>query len=135
MLDEHSTPINYVEFDQTVLIKIYFEMSSNAKVSCNYYIADDKKNLILGADSMLAGLPLITAVSGNKYIVSYKTRLPLQEGHHSIQVQITVPLIPNISASFLDVIDDAIVFNVARRPFNRLWTKAFIENEGKVIVC
>jgi len=84
---------------------------------------------------MLAGLPLITVVSGGRYVVTYKTRLPLQEGHHSIQAQITVPLIPNMTATFLDVVDDAVVFNVARRPNNRIWTKAFIDNECQVILC
>jgi lipopolysaccharide transport system ATP-binding protein len=135
LLDEHSMPTNYVEFDQTVLVRIYFETTFNGQVTCNYYVADDKKNLILGSDCMLAGLPLITVVNGGRYVVTYKTRLPLQEGHHSIQVQITVPLIPNMSATFLDVVDNAVVFNVARRPNNRIWTKAFIENEGQVRSC
>lgn len=135
LLDENFEQTNEVEFDQTVFVRVYFEAELNGQVSCNYYIADDKRNLILGVDSQLAGLPLITVVSGGRYIVTYKTRLPLQEGHHSIQVQITVPLIPNISATFLDVVDDAVVFNVARRANHRIWTKAFVENEGTVISC
>jgi lipopolysaccharide transport system ATP-binding protein len=135
LLDEHSMPTNYVDFNQTVLVKIYFEANFDGQVTCNYYIGDDKKNLILGADCMLAGLQLITVVSGGRYVVTYKTRLPLQEGHHSIQAQITVPLIPNMSATFLDVVDDAVVFNVARRPNNRIWTKAFVDNECQVISC
>lgn len=135
LLDEHFTPINYVEFDQTVFMRIYFETTFDGQVSCNYYVADDKKNLILGVDSQLAGMSLISVAKGGRYIVIYKTRLPLQEGYHSIQVQITVPLIPDMSATFLDVVDDAVVFNVARRPVNRIWTKAFVDNEGEVIVC
>ena len=135
LLDENLEPGNYVEFNEAVTVNIYFESEFDGQVSCNYYIADDKKNLILGVDSQLAGLPLISVVNGGRYIVSYKTRLPLQEGYHSIQAQITIPLIPNMSATFLDVIDDAVVFNMARRPVNRIWTKAFIENEGSVISC
>lgn len=135
LLDEHSMPTNYVEFNQTVFVKIYFEALFDGQVTCNYYVADDKKNLILGTDCMLAGMPLITVVNGGRYIVTYKTRLPLQEGHHSIQVQITILLIPNMSATFLDVVDDAVVFNVAQRPNNRIWTKAFVENTGEVISC
>ena len=135
LLDEHFMPTNYVEFNQTVFVKIYFEALFDGQVTCNYYVADDKKNLILGTDCMLAGMPLITVVNGGRYIVTYKTRLPLQEGHHSIQVQITILLIPNMSATFLDVVDDAVVFNVAQRPNNRIWTKAFVENTGEVISC
>ena len=135
MLNEQLEAINYVEFDQTVFIKIYFETTVNAQISCNYYVADDKKNLILGADSQLAGMSLISIVEGSRYVVTYKTRLPLQEGYHSIQVQITVPLVRDLSATFLDVIDDAVVFNVARRPNNRIWTKVFLENEVNVTSC
>jgi lipopolysaccharide transport system ATP-binding protein len=135
LLNEQFVPINSVEFNESVLIRIYFETTFTGAVSCNYYVADDKKNLILGADCMLAGLPLINTVEGGRYVMTYRTRLPLQEGHHSIQVQITVPLIPNISATFLDVVDDAVVFNVDRRPNNRIWTKAFVESEGELISC
>jgi len=135
LLDDHFTPINHVEFNQSVFIRIYFESTFDGQVSCNYYIADDKKNFILGTDSQLAGMPLISVVKGGRYIVTYKTRLPLQEGHHNIKLEITIPLIPNMSATFLDVVDDAVVFNVARRSGNRLWAKVFIENECDVKSC
>jgi lipopolysaccharide transport system ATP-binding protein len=135
LLDEQYVSINHVGFDQTVLIRIYFETVFDGEVACNYYVADDKKILILGCDPILAGVPLIPVVKGGRYIVTYKTRLPLGAGHHSIQVQITTPLIPNISATFLDVIDDSVVFNISPRPINRIWTQVFIANEIKVQSC
>ena len=135
LLDDQYTPINHVEFDQAVLVRIYFETVFDGEVSCNYYVADDKKNVILGVDSQLAGMPLVSVVKGGKYIVTYKTRLPLMEGSYSIKLEITVPITPDVSASFLDVIDDAIVFNVTRRGGTRLWAKVFIENEGDVKSC
>jgi lipopolysaccharide transport system ATP-binding protein len=129
LLNEQSTPMNFVEFDQVVFIKIYFEASFVGQVSCNYYIADSKKNFILGADPELVGTPLISVVNGGRYSVTYKTRLPLQEGNYSIRLEITTPQIHDVFASFLDVIDDAVVFNVAKRSGNRLWAKVFVENE------
>jgi lipopolysaccharide transport system ATP-binding protein len=135
LLDEQYAPINHVEFDQTILVRIYFETVFDGEVACNYYVADDKKILILGCDPILAGISLIPVVNGGRYIVTYKTRLPLGAGHHSIQVQITTPLIPNISATFLDVIDDSVVFSVSPRPIKRIWTQVFIANEIKVQSC
>ncbi|MEI6707782.1 MAG: ABC transporter ATP-binding protein [Methylococcales bacterium] len=135
LLNEQSMPINHVEFDQTVLVRVYFETAFDGEIACNYYIANDKKILILGCDPILAGIPLIPVVKGGRYIVTYKTRLPLGEGHHSIQVQLTTPLIPNVSAIFVDVIDDAVVFSVSRRPVNRIWTEVFIENAIEVKSC
>jgi lipopolysaccharide transport system ATP-binding protein len=135
LLDEQSMPINHVEFDQTVLVRVYFETAFDGEVACNYYVADHKKILVLGCDPMLAGIQLIPVVSGGRYIVTYKTRFPLGAGTHSIQVQITTPLIPNISATFVDVIDDAVVFNVSQRLVNRIWTQVFIENAIEVTSC
>jgi lipopolysaccharide transport system ATP-binding protein len=135
LLDEQLTPINHVEFDQTVLVRIYFETAFDGEIACNYYIANDKKILVLGCDPILAGMGLIPVINGGQYIVTYKTRLPLGAGHYSIQAQLTTPLIPNISATFLDVIDDSIVFNTAPRPINRIWTQVFIANNIEVTSC
>jgi lipopolysaccharide transport system ATP-binding protein len=135
LLNQQWMPVNHVEFDQTVLVRVYFEMAIDGEVACNYYIANDKKILILGCDPILADIPLIPVVKGGRYIVTYKTRLPLGEGQYSIQVQITIPIIIGVSATFADVIDDAVVFSVSRRPVNRIWTQVFIENTIEVKSC
>lgn len=129
LLDEHHHPVNNTAFDQLVFIRIYFETSIEDELSCNYYVADNKKNLILGAGLRLVGHPLLHVTIGGKYIVTYKTRLPLQEGHYSIQLQITKTVVQNKIAKYLDVIDDALVFKMAAREDVVIWTKAFIENE------
>lgn len=135
LLDEHFHPLCEVGFDQSVFVRVYFETSIDVEVSCNYYVLDDKKNLILGADVLLAGQPLIRAKNGGRYVVTYKTRLPLQEGNHSIQLQITMPIALGHTARFLDVIDDALVFKMSRREGARIWTKAFVENEVAIKSC
>ena len=53
-------------------------------------------------------------MAGDRFIVTYKTHIPLQEGIYSIQFQLTEPVILDETAKFLDVIDDAIVFRVNR---------------------
>ncbi len=132
LLDVHFRPIKHVEFNQTVFIKIYLESSMDDEVSCNYYILDDKRNFIIGAGLKLVNQPLLIVKNGGKYIVTYKTRLPLQEGNHSIRLEITKPLIPDQMVTFLDVIDDALVFTVSRRAGARIWAKAFVESEVSV---
>ena len=131
LLDEEGNPLDEVAFNQTVLVKIHFDASmDDDKISINYYVLDDKKNYILGADPGLAGSgDYLRIRSGDRYIVTYKTRLPLHEGNFSIQLEITSALIEDHSARFLDVIDDAIVFRMARREGSRLWAKAFVDNE------
>lgn len=135
LLDEELQPIQEVRFNQSVLVRVYFETSIEASVSCNYYVMDDKKNLILGAGLRLLGEPLMDVKVGGKYVVTYRTRLPLQEGNYSIQLQITTPLMLDHSARFLDVIDDALVFKMSAREGTRIWTKAYVKNEVEIVFC
>ncbi len=137
LLDEDSNPINEVEFNQSVLVRVYFETSIyNDMISINYYVLDDKKNFILGADVVLTGWGYICIKKGGRYVVTYKTRLPLQEGSHSVHLEITETIAEDdYSVRFLDVIDDALVFRMSRRQGSRLWAKVFIENEVEIKSC
>lgn len=137
LLDEHLRPISNVEFNQTVFIRTYFETSIDGEVGCNYYVLDDKKNFILGASPDLIDIekPLMSVKSGGKYRVTYKTRLPLHEGNHSVQFQIVQASGVEGTAIFLDVIDDAIVFKMSRREGARIWAKTFVENEMEIKSC
>jgi lipopolysaccharide transport system ATP-binding protein len=135
LLDEDMRPASGFRFDQPVFVRVYFETSIDAEVSCNYYVLDDKKNLILGAGLTLVNHPFMRVKKGGRYVVTYKTRLPLHEGDYSVQLQITAPIVLGHTARFLDVIDDAIVFEMSRREGSRIWTKVYVENEVEVASC
>jgi len=134
-LDKKGGTLIEAEFDQEVLLKIYFISYSNKTIAPAYYVLDDKKNLILGASPRQLGVPLIEAMDKERFVVTYRTRIPLQEGTYSIQFQLTEPLVVEETAKFLDVIDDAIVFKVGRRSQGRIWTKVFISNTIEVQSC
>ncbi len=137
LLDEEFNSILSVRFNQAVYVRIYFEAEIDDKVCCNYYVLDDKRNLILGASLDLVdnSHPLLNVKKGGKYITTYKSRLPLHEGNYSIQLQLTMPVVYDHTARFLDVVDDAIVFKMSRREGTRIWTKAFVENEVEILSC
>jgi lipopolysaccharide transport system ATP-binding protein len=128
LLDERGCELVYVDFDQVVQIKIYFISHLNTAISPIYYIVDDKKILILGTGPRQIGAPLLEARDGDRFVVTYKTRIPLREGIYSIQFQLTEPVALDETAKFLDVIDNAIVFRVNRRQRGRIWAKVFIPN-------
>ena len=128
LIDEVDQQVVTAEFNQRVKIKIYFDVQEETEISANYYIQDDKKNLILGAALPTISNPLLHGRSGSRYLVTYTTLLPLQEGNYSIQLQLTRPVIPDETAVFLDVINDAIMFQVQRRSAGRIWTKVYVEN-------
>jgi lipopolysaccharide transport system ATP-binding protein len=132
MLDEQWNEIDDINFDQEIRIRIYIISHSNAVISPNYYIMDDKKNMIFGAGPRLLNAPHIKAMAGDRFIVTYTTRIPLREGIYSIHVELTEPVILNQAAKFLDVIDDVIVFRVNYREVCRLWAKVFIPNRIEI---
>lgn len=133
ILDNDDKEILEVEFKQYVSIRIHFESTINASLGVSYYVMDDKKNLILGAGPRQLDKPYIDVVSGSKYIVTYKTTLPLQEGSYSIQVQLNRPEHEAVSAGFLDVIDDAVVFKMSQKKPVRIWTKVYLDNKMDVV--
>jgi lipopolysaccharide transport system ATP-binding protein len=133
LLDEYDQPVINVEYNQHVNIVICFKTEIEEEISCNYYIADQKRNLVLGSGMRLAGERLLKSKKNGCYSVIYKTRLPLHEGNYSIQLQLTQPLILDQSAEFIDVIDDAILFNVSRKPNGRIWTQVHVPNRIQVI--
>jgi lipopolysaccharide transport system ATP-binding protein len=55
LLDEHDDPVISVEFDQEVSIAIHFETDIEDEISCNYYVADEKRNLVIGSGMRQAG--------------------------------------------------------------------------------
>lgn len=125
-LDKAGQPILEAEFDQEVVIRIHLVSHVRKSLAVSYYIHDDKKILLLGVGPRQLDLPLIEADIQKSYVVTFQTRVPLHEGAYSIQVQVTEPIVEGETARFLDVVEDAIVFKVNRRPGGRLWSKVFI---------
>jgi len=129
LLDMQGQPTSVVNFNQEVQIRIYYQAEIDVEVSVVYYILDDKKYLILGAGPRQSGKTDAMCARGKQYISTYVTRLPLQDGNYSIQIQINKPVIPDETAEFLDVIDDAILFKVSRREEGRVWSKVLLPNK------
>lgn len=133
MLDKDGNAVLEADFNQDVWIRIHFESSLNTLLGPSYYIMDEKKNLILGAGPRQIGMPYLDIKEGTRYIVTFKTYLPLEEGNYNIQIQLNRPLIEGESAEYLDVIDDAVIFKMHRKDPVRIWTKVYIKNEMDVI--
>ncbi len=133
LLDEEGSPVRFAEFNQKVTLNIHFEVYADRVVACNFYIQDDKKNKLFGGNSRLYGVPLPTCEAGERYVASYTFRLPLQEGNFSVQILLTTPLILDQSAEFLDVVEDAVVFNVRRKQGARLWSKVFVPAQFELV--
>ncbi|MNZ13567.1 Teichoic acids export ATP-binding protein TagH [compost metagenome] len=132
LLDMSDEPVLSIEFNQQVKIRFRFHVTEELELAPNYYILDDKKNLITGAGPRQLALELPVCKPGKNYVATYITELPLHEGNYSIQIQLNRPIIPDETAEFLDVVDDAILFNVQRRRNGRIWTKILLPNHLEI---
>ena len=128
LLSANDEPVLSLEFNQQVKIRIHISVQKEVTISVNYYVQDNRKNLILGAGLRLVGNSFINCRPGDRFVVTYATRFPLQDGNYSLQVQLTEPKIIDQAAEFLDVIEDTVVFNVQRNPAGQVWTKVYIPN-------
>jgi lipopolysaccharide transport system ATP-binding protein len=115
-----------VEFNQEVRIRIYVESSSIQIISVNFNIRDDKKVNIVGCNFPLISQEFLTTEVEGQYLVEYCVRLPLQDGNYSIRAQITSLVASDDTAVFIDVVDDAVVFQMARWNVARVWSKVHL---------
>ena len=118
--------ITEVQFNQQVKIIIYLESYQEKRLSVNFNILDDKKNLITGANFLLMDQPLLDTQPGEQYRVEYTVHLPLQDGIYAVQVGLAEPMVSDRAASFVDYVDDAVVFSMARWEKAKLWSKVFM---------
>jgi lipopolysaccharide transport system ATP-binding protein len=126
LLNMDDEPINLVEFNQSLKIRIYFETHKEKTLTVNFAIMDDKKNEVTGATFRLAGQPFLNVYPGDCFQIDYSIQLPLQEGNYSIQATLTEPIVIDQTATFVDVVNDAVVFSLSRWERARLWTKVYL---------
>jgi lipopolysaccharide transport system ATP-binding protein len=130
-------PVNSVKFNEKLRLKIYFTSYEDISVGINYYIQDEKKNLILGATTINVGEPIIDCQKSFQYIASYTFQVPLRDGNYSIQIQLVSPIVIDEVVNFLDVVDNAVVFNMQRHSQGKIWSNVYLTNEYEIkkLIC
>jgi lipopolysaccharide transport system ATP-binding protein len=123
LLNMNDEPIQFVEFNQEVKIRIHVESSSEQNISVNFNIRDDKKVNLTGCVFHQVKQALLATEIGGQYLVEYSLRLPFQEGNYSLLTQISSPIVLGETAEYLDVIEDAVVFQMERWKTARIWSK------------
>jgi lipopolysaccharide transport system ATP-binding protein len=126
LLNMSDEEIHAVDFNQEVRIRIHVESSSRQRISVNFNIRDEKKISLTGCGFRHVEQEPLTTSVGGKYVVDYTLRLPLQEGSYSLLIELTSPLVRGETAEFLDVIEDAVVFQVKRWTHSRVWSKVHL---------
>ena len=92
----------------------------------NFAILDDKKINIVSGGFGPAGRDLLALEPGMRRIVEYRLRLPLRDGHYAVRAQIAAPIVRDETSDYLDVVEDAVVFQVAKWDQARVWSKVHL---------
>jgi lipopolysaccharide transport system ATP-binding protein len=78
LLNMSDKPIQLVEFNQEVKIRIHAESSSAQSISVNFTIHDDKKLNLTACGFDQVDQELLTTEIGGQYLVDYTFRLPIR---------------------------------------------------------
>lgn len=132
LLDMSDKPIQFVEFNQKVKIRIHVESSSEQSISVNFHILDDKKMNVTGGNFPQVEQEFLKTEIGGQYLVEYTLQLPLQEGNYTLRTQISSPVAGDGTAVFVDVIEDAVVFQIARWETATVWAKVHLFPSFKI---
>lgn len=132
MLDEHGAPVDVVDFDQRVLVRIGIEASAACALSVNYKVRDRFLTSVLGADFLITDTELLQVDAGGWYIVEYWTRLPLMAGEYSLRMSLTIPIAKHQQAVFVDVIEVTHPFRVLQADRGVIYTQVYIPQEVAV---
>jgi len=132
ILDFSGNLINAIGFNERVIIRCHILFNSPAEIAVCYHIRDNKNIELIGSDSYVENYGTINGMKNEKIIVDFVTNLPLQEGYYNLLVLLSIPVLSNKNAIFVDWVENAYVFQVLQRQPYKIWDKVYVENNLKV---
>lgn len=127
VLDDEGNPIQEVQFNQRIKLRLYICFYDVVALAGGYHIRDDRNVEIIGGGFFEKEGKLIQGIAGDWYIVEFVTRLPLINGRYSITLVLSSPLDEaGETAEFIDLIENAYNFTVAKRQPVRIWNKVYL---------
>jgi len=135
LLNEQGEPVEVVEFNAQVHIRIFVECLTACSASVNYKIRDRHLVSVVGADFLMAEYDLLAMSPGQTYLVEYQSRLPLMAGDYSLRLSITQPIDKHAQAVFIDIVEVALPFKVLPSPLGWIYTQTYLPNTLNVSEC
>ncbi|MDP3443039.1 MAG: ABC transporter ATP-binding protein, partial [Ignavibacteria bacterium] len=126
VLDIDGQPVVEAKFNQEIIVKIYVECHAKTNIAIAFELFDDKRINLASASFQDLGEQQLTVENGDRYIATYRLKLPLQNNVYSLQTYVTNSIIEEINILYYDVIPNAYIFQMARRPNATLWSKVYL---------
>lgn len=132
LLDDAGQPLEVIEFDAPVTLRIYVECVKACRVSVNYKVRDRHLVAVVGADFLISGVALLDMQPGDFQVVEYRTRFPLMDGDYSLRLSITEPIERHAQALFHDIVEVALSFKILPSPLGWIYTQTYLPNDVSV---
>lgn len=133
LVDRSGKEVIQASFNQEVIVKIWIRFNVDSEAAIGYHIRDSQNTEIMGSGIVLAGYPFLKGRSGDEYLIQFKTKLPLMAGAYNVFLVITRKSDDGASFVFLDMVENATVFEMDERKPLRIWDKVYIPNEVEII--
>jgi hypothetical protein len=128
LLDDDGQDIQLGLFRQRARLRIHVEFLEDVQgVFVGYHIRDHKNVELVGSGNTIEANDLLNGTTGDKMVVEFATALPLQTGVYNVAVVVSVPLIKNKTALFLDHVENVLFFEVLEREPHRIWSKVYLD--------
>lgn len=132
--DINGNKVSSIGFNQEVILRIYLKFYEDENVTVGYHIRDDKNIELIGSSIRLDTGKTIDGKKGDEYIIEFITRIPLLEGSYNITIVVSTPTDKmGLTALFIDYIENIHVFQVERRPDNKIWDKVYIPAKHRIV--
>jgi len=133
VLDTQGSLVIDAEFDQEVIVRIYFECFVDTTLSVAFVLFDDKRINIAGGSFQEQGVEQICVKKDETYMVEYRLKLPLQMNTYSLQTFISNYITGEVNIAYYDVVPNAYTFNILRRKDSTLWSKVCLFPSFEII--
>lgn len=126
IINENNISTNFFKFNEKIKIRLYVKSYSDISISVDANIHDAKKIIITQCGLFQAKNKFLKVNFGEIYMVEYTLNIPFEEGLYTLQSYISTAIEEGVSGIVIDVIDDAISFEVQRRSEGRFWSKVYL---------
>jgi homopolymeric O-antigen transport system ATP-binding protein len=110
LLDRQGRPVNSVEFDDEVILRVHVQYYEDAPFSIlGFSIRDKTGTDIVGSNTHEENVPLPPRLAGDTVVVDFRQRLPLAGGTYSVSTALAYD---RSKPSYFDWVDNALVLTI-----------------------
>jgi len=128
LLDASHRSISHLELDQDFIIQTSVRFEKNIEeVAVGYSIRDLKGQMLVGVVSTSEKVEMPSVENADIYIFEFSGKNKVKAGVYTISVGVELPVEKNLHHMYLDIVENAIVFESHFNPDPKTWFPAMVK--------